>query len=143
MDLIKSADTTNARMAVNLINVVIEFINVNDINYLEADGVMTVFHFTDNRPLLKSVRNLGYFVKMLKENSDFISISNSAIINYKELRSYKHADKEVILKSGTKLFASRRDGQELNSRIKNNPLDNHEGKLFSMSSLFKRFFGRK
>jgi two-component system LytT family response regulator len=137
MELVKATDTSNARMAVNLVKGVIEFIDVAAINYLEADGVMTIFHFIDNRPVLKSVSSLGHFVKMLKDNSDFISISNSLTINYKELRSYKHSDKEVILKSGKILRASRRDGQELNSRIKTNPLDSN-----SSSGFFKRLFGR-
>jgi two-component system LytT family response regulator len=137
MELVKSTDTTNARMAVNLVKGVIEFIDVAAINYLEADGVMTIFHFIDNRPVLKSVSSLGHFVKMLKDNSDFISISNSLTINYKELHSYRHSDKEVVLKSGKILRASRRDGHELNSRIKANPLDSNSNPGF-----FKRLFGR-
>ncbi len=141
MDLIRATDTTDARMAVNVTGGAVEFIDVASINYLEADGVITIFHFTNRSTTLKATRNLGHYAKILTQNSNFISISSSLLINYKELHRYTHSDTTVILKNGQKLRASRRDGQELNSFMKDNPIAS-SANLSLFSRLFRRFFGK-
>jgi len=103
-------------MAVHLTQGVIEFINVEDIVYLEADGVTTRFCLAENKSLM-AARNLGQYEAFLTQHRNFFSISNSLLVNLDQMQRYDHAEKAVTMANGKVLYASRRGRQDLCNRL--------------------------
>lgn len=122
MELIRSSENQNQsrRLAITKIGGVIEFINIEDIIYLEADREITCFVLKGNQ-IIKASKNLGFYDHLLVNHHHFFSISNSYLINLEELRSYDHSQKVVVMSNGQQVYASRRGGQDLKNYISNNP----------------------
>lgn len=120
---------------------VIEFVEIDQILYLEADGVMTNFVFKD-KPLLKTMRNLGQYAQILQREHRFFSLSNSLVINLDQMLRYDHSEKVVKMSDGTVLYASRRGGQDLRNYINEQP-QNLEKSKNSLFSVFRKLFSGK
>lgn len=128
------------KMAVTRLGGVVEFVEINQILYLEAARDVTIF-VLKNKQQLTAYKNLGYYANILV-NHNFFSISSSLIINLNELKSYDHSQKLVLMANGTQLSASRRGGQDLKSYISQNP--NLEDKFRSKFMEFiKKLLGRR
>lgn len=128
------------KMAVTRLGGVVEFVEINQILYLEAARDVTIF-VLKNKQQLTAYKNLGYYANILV-NHNFFSISSSLIINLNELKSYDHSQKLVLMVNGTQLSASRRGGQDLKSYISQNP--NLEDKFRSKFMEFiKKLLGRR
>lgn len=120
MDLVRSPDNRNPRLAIHKIGGIIEFVQIDQIIYLEADREITTFVFKDGSTV-KAARSLGQYYQLLVNNHQFFSISNSLLINLDEMKSYNHAEKEVVLSNQKTLYASRRGGQDLKNHLSLNP----------------------
>ncbi|MCY7360427.1 MAG: LytTR family DNA-binding domain-containing protein [Rudanella sp.] len=111
MDLIRSPESRSNRLAVHQPGGLIEFIEIDQIQYLEADTVMTRFMMCDGR-LMRATRNIGQYTKLLQQHN-FFPISQSILLNLNQLKQYDHAEKALTLINGQVLYASRRGGQDL------------------------------
>jgi two-component system LytT family response regulator len=118
---------------------VVEFVEINQILYLEAARDVTIF-VLKNKQRLTASKNLGYYDNILV-NHNFFSISSSLIINLNELKSYDHSQKLVLMVNGIQLSASRRGGQDLKSYISQNP--NLEDKFRTkLMEFIRKFLGK-
>ncbi|MDI9859455.1 LytR/AlgR family response regulator transcription factor [Flectobacillus roseus] len=127
------------KMAVTKLGGVVEFVEINQILYLEAARDVTIF-VLKNKQRLTASKNLGYYDNILV-NHNFFSISSSLIINLNELKSYDHSQKLVLMVNGIQLSASRRGGQDLKSYISQNP--NLEDKFRTkLMEFIRKFFGK-
>jgi two-component system LytT family response regulator len=135
MDLIRCTENqSQSRLAITKIGGVIEFINIENIVFLEADREVTCFNLKGNQ-IIKASKNLGFYDHLLVNHHHFFSISNSYLINLEELRSYDHSQKLVVMSNGQQVYASRRGGQDLKNYISNNP------NLRKKSSFYERIKG--
>lgn len=140
MDLVRSPDNKNAKLAVHKIGGVISFVQIDQIIYLEADKEITRFIFKNGEEVI-AARNLGQYDQLLVNNHRFFSISNSILINLDELDSYDHSEKIVTMCNHKRLYASRRGGQDLKNYINLNvnPKENKSEILFkTLKNLFVR-----
>lgn len=64
------------RIAFHLIKGIVEFVQVDDIIYLEADGTLT-YVYLQNGNRLTAVKNLGHYSKLLLSGYSFFPISNA------------------------------------------------------------------
>ena len=111
MDLIRSPEPHSNRLAVHQPGGLIEFIEIDKIQYVEADTVMTRFMMCDGR-LMRATRNIGQYTKLLQQHN-FFPISQSILLNLNQLKLYDHTEKALTLINGQVLYTSRRGGQDL------------------------------
>ncbi len=111
MDLIRSPEPRSNRLALHQPGGLIEFIEIDQIQYIEADTVMTRFMMRDNR-LMRATRSIGQYTKLLQQHN-FFPISQAVLLNLNQLKKYDHAERTLTLISGQTLYASRRGGQDL------------------------------
>lgn len=94
----------------------IEFINVYDIVYCEAQGAYTRFVLTSGSGLLVS-KHLKEYEKLLK-NHHFMRVHNSYLINLKEVKKYIKSDGGYIfMKNNDTVNISRSRKEEFLSRM--------------------------
>ena len=141
LDLLRTPDSKINRLAVHLMGGVIEFIEIDQIVYLEADGVITNFILKD-KPPLKGARNLGQYVPILQRGHRFFSISNSLLVNLDQTIRYDHSEKTLRMSNGDVLYASRRGGQDLRNYLNEQQQTADESKN-TISSIFRKFFGKR
>lgn len=92
-----------------------EMIDQEEINYLQAWGNYTTIYLT-NREIVVS-KNLGEFEKILDE-SKFIRIHNSAVVQIKKIKKYIRGDGgQVVMADGKTLSVSRINKPKLLSLI--------------------------
>jgi two-component system, LytTR family, response regulator len=140
MDLVRSPDNKNSKLAVHKIGGVISFVQIDQIIYLEADKEVTRFVFKNGEEVI-AARNLGQYDQLLVNNHCFFSISNSLLINLDELDSYDHSEKIVTMSNLKRLYASRRGGQDLKNYINTN-LNLTTNKTETLVTMFKNMFVR-
>lgn len=138
MDLVRSPDNKNSKLAVHKIGGVISFVQIDQIVYLEADKEVTRFIFKNGEEVI-AARNLGQYDQLLVNNHRFFSISNSLLINLDELESYDHSEKIVTMSNQKRLYTSRRGGQDLKNYINKN-ISLSESKSDSLMNVFKNLF---
>lgn len=125
------------KIAFHLHNGVMEFIDVKEIKYLQADGVIS-YIFLENGEKLTVTKNLGYYKEMLISDYNFYLISNSLLVNMEYIHRYNHSQLLLTLKDGTKLFASKRYGKDFKNSLNTNKVKNQGKNPFS--SFFNRLF---
>ncbi len=116
LETLANNNNKSQRIAIHLVRGVIEFVDVNRIMYLKADGSMTKV-FLENNQQLYAAKNLGSYGNLLKRDYDFYSISNSIIVNLAYVKRYTHRTLTVELQHGVTLLASRRGGQDFKNII--------------------------
>jgi two-component system LytT family response regulator len=90
----------------------IEFIKINDIIYLEADGKYTVFYLIDGKEKVVS-KNLGEYEKILPSHY-FYRIHHKYIVNLREVATINKADGNYChLKDGKSLSIAKRRQEPL------------------------------
>jgi len=114
--------TKSTKIALYLHNGVIELFDINHINYLKADGVITYVFLKDGKKIV-TTKNLGFYKELLLMDYNFRLISNSILVNVDFIKRYNHRDHSIILCDGTVLWASKRFGKVLkDSLFKSNPV---------------------
>lgn len=142
LDRVSHTFTPNRkRIGINLIKGVVEMLEIDEILYLEADGVMTNV-YTIERPVLRAAKNLGFYGKLLMMDYNFFRISNQLLVNVDHVKTYDHRERAVYLSNGTSLVASRIGGRDFKEYL-SNPIRSagQNSSLLSsfFTSLFKRF----
>ena len=100
----------------------IKLINLNEIEFLEADGCYTIFHFI-NRTSMMTSKHLKSFESVLS-GDNFYRISRSYIINLDCIKLYnKQSGGKVTMGSGSTVIIPRRNKNEflkyLNTYLEN------------------------
>ncbi len=111
-----SPGTTSNKIAFHLHNGIIEFLHIDDIKYLQADGVIT-YIYLQNTTKLTATKNLGFYKEMLISDYNFHLISNSLLVNGDYIKRYDHRQLLVTLTDDTHLYASKRYGKEFKDQF--------------------------
>lgn len=125
------------KIAFHLYNGVIEFVNVQEIKYLQADGVIS-YIFLENGDKLTITKNLGFYKDMLIADYNFHLISNSLLVNHEFIKRYNHRELMVTLKDGSNIYASKRFGKEFKNSLNQNKTGNSLKNPLAI--LWKRWF---
>ncbi|MCU4175234.1 LytR/AlgR family response regulator transcription factor [Carboxylicivirga sp. N1Y90] len=112
------AQLPSNKMAFHLHSGVIEFVNISDVVYLKADGVVSYVYLKDNTKLT-ATRNIGFYKDMLVAECHFHPISNSLLVNQDYIKKYNHRELTVELENGTVLYASKRFGKDFKDQFAN------------------------
>ena len=118
------------KIALSLIKGVIEFVEISDIIWLQADGVVTHIFLADGTTLVAN-KNLGHYCALLTSEDYFFQISNSILVNLDYVKRYKHSDLSITLKNNIILYSSTRGGQDFKKFLEESKvyrkLDNSSG----------------
>lgn len=95
---------------------VIEFADLSDILYFEADENTCMIIRVEGEPL-HSTRHLGYYIDLLSGNPEFVQISKSCLVNATHVRRYDHREKTLVLRQGGTLVASHRFSKTLKEHL--------------------------
>jgi two-component system LytT family response regulator len=125
-----------SKIALHLHNGIVEFVNVEEIKYLEADGVVA-YVYLKSGDRLTTTRNLGYYKEMLMMDYNFYPISNSLLVNQEYILRYNHKELMLTLIDGTVLFASKRFGKSFKDNFTQRS-SNGNKVLKSVARLWKR-----
>ncbi len=109
----------NKRIAFHLPKGIVEFVEIKDVMWLEADGQVTKVKFKNGKQIT-AMRNLGHYSKLLLAEHDFFPISNKKILNLSYVKRYNHGELAVTLIDDTHLYASRRGGQDFKRYLNDN-----------------------
>ncbi len=116
--LLQTRNGSVEKMPVFLPKSVIEYIPWREIIYIEGEDNICRIYLADGRRL-NSVRHLGHYRQMLKDNPRFFQVSKSLVINLNHLIRYHALEQVVELACGFKVDASRRGGSALMNYLKN------------------------
>lgn len=98
----------------------IEFVNVSDIVYCEADKDTTHVFLNDGKKFT-ATRNLSHYARPLEVDFNFFRISDKQLVNLDFLKSYEHnKEYKLTLANNKTLYASRRGGQDLRQHLHDN-----------------------
>lgn len=100
------------KIAFHLYNGIVQMAGIDELMYMEADGVISKAHLSTGETLTVN-RNLGYYKDILIIDYKFIPLSNSILINRDYIKRYNHQTLKVTLTDNTELRVSRRRGKEL------------------------------
>jgi two-component system, LytTR family, response regulator len=96
----------------------LEFVNVHDIVYCQADNGVTIIVMKDKKSNFTARHPLIEYAKLLEAEYNFFRISDKELVNLDYLRGYSHhEDCKLQLTTGEELYASRRGGKELKLRL--------------------------
>lgn len=85
-----------------------DFIDVNEILWLQASNIYTIFYLSDQRQIVSS-QNLGSYESMLCDTGGFLRIHHSHIINFRHIVKIKRAKNlSVVMSDGKELDVSQR-----------------------------------
>ncbi len=104
------------KIAFYLHNGIVELLDINDILYLKADGVITIVYLTNGKYLTTN-RNLGFYKDLLIADFDFKQISNGLVVNNTYIKRYNHHELLLTLTTGENLHTSKRFGKELRDSL--------------------------
>jgi two-component system, LytTR family, response regulator len=94
----------------------VEFINVNDIIYCEANGSYTNFHFIGGRQLLVS-KHLKEYENLLME-CNFMRVHNSYLINLGEVKKFVKSDGGyIVMNNDITITISQKKREEFMERM--------------------------
>jgi two-component system LytT family response regulator len=119
LDLLGKSGGRSRRIAFHLPRGVIEFVQVDDIVVLEADGVVTYVRLS-NGTKFTAMKNLGHYSKLLTAEYDFFQISSDTVVNLDYVKRYNHSELTLTLTDGSHLIAARRGGQDFRRYLSEN-----------------------
>ena len=122
------------KITVHLHSGILQMISVDDLKYIEADGVVSKVHLKNGETITVN-RNLGYYKDLLILEHDFVPLSNSILLNREYIKRYNHQTLKITLTDNTELPVSRRRGKELKEM-----LGERQG-LSGMISTFMSIYG--
>ena len=132
LELLRGNMQAPKSLGIILVKGVIEFVELDDILYFEADE-NTCRVFQQSGTELHSTKPLGYYLDLLSGNPEFIQISKSCLVNAGHVKRYDHRTRELLLKDGRVLVASHRFSKVLRDRLME-----HQG----VRSIWNRLFGK-
>ena len=100
------------KIAFHLHSGILQMIPVDELKYLEADGVVSKVYLKSGETITVN-RNLGYYKDLLMLEHDFIPLSNRILLNREYVKRYNHQTLTITLTDNTELPVSRRRGKEL------------------------------
>ncbi|SFB57619.1 LytR/AlgR family response regulator transcription factor [Algoriphagus aquimarinus] len=92
----------------------IEYVDLDDILYLKAEGNYTRFHLEGEKQLLLS-KPIGYYKKRFEESNLFVRIHHSFLANSTKFLRYDKKEGFMILRNGEKISVSVRKSTSLNN----------------------------
>jgi two-component system LytT family response regulator len=104
------------KITVHLHSGILQMISVDDLKYIEADGVVSKVHLKSGETITVN-RNLGYYKDLLILEHDFVPLSNSILLNREYIKRYNHQTLKITLTDNTELPVSRRRGKELKEML--------------------------
>ena len=104
------------KITVHLHSGILQMISVNELKYIEADGVVSKVHLKNGETITVN-RNLGYYKDLLILEHDFVPLSNSILLNREYIKRYNHQTLKITLTDNTELPVSRRRGKELKEML--------------------------
>ncbi len=122
------------KITVHLHSGILQMISVNELKYIEADGVVSKVHLKNGETITVN-RNLGYYKDLLILEHDFVPLSNSILLNREYIKRYNHQTLKITLTDNAELPVSRRRGKELKEM-----LGERQG-LSGMISTFMSIYG--
>lgn len=104
----------------------LEFIPIEEISRLQADGPCTWIYLIGDRKILSS-KNLGEYQKVLPEynshfNHRFFRVHHSHVINLRYIQTFNRREKEVTLKDGSKIPVAQRRYPEFSEALRSQKL---------------------
>lgn len=127
----EQANVKSNKIAFHLHNGIVQMVNIDELKYMEADGVVSKAYLDNGEKLIVN-RNLGFYKEILMIEHAFIPISNSILINKEYIKRYNHQALKVTLHDDTELHVSRRRGKELREML-------NDKKSFSLLSVLDFF----
>ncbi len=128
------------RIAIHLVKGIIEFVEVADIIYLQADGAVTKVFLKDGQQLT-AMKNLGSYSKLLIADYQYFLISHSTLVNLDYVKRYNHAELTVYLSNGNSILASRRGGQDFKKFLTDNKSQFGKIENSSLGGFFRKMMG--
>ncbi len=116
MQLIQQDVATPEHIGILLTKGLIEFVATADISHISADINMASIHLNDGK-ILRSTKNLGYFISVLNTHHHFFQIHKSTLINIAYIQKYDPRERYVFLKDGNQLLVARRQSILLRERL--------------------------
>ena len=104
------------KITVHLHSGILQMISVDELKYIEADGVVSKVHLKNGETITVN-RNLGYYKDLLILEHDFVPLSNSILLNREYIKRYNHQTLKITLTDNTELPVSRRRGKELKEML--------------------------
>ncbi|MDX1684122.1 MAG: LytTR family DNA-binding domain-containing protein [Saprospiraceae bacterium] len=132
LELIKSNSVVPSTIGIVLPKGVIEFVEVSDILFFEADQSICRVHMLDGKTLT-SARHLGYYIELLNDNEDFEQSSKSHLVNLSHIKQYDHRERTIRFDNGEHLIASFRFSKAIRKRL----MDRQKGGGFLKTGLDK------
>ncbi|MFC5624486.1 LytR/AlgR family response regulator transcription factor [Algoriphagus winogradskyi] len=90
----------------------VEYVDLNDILYLKADGNYTEFHLEGGKKLLLS-KPIGHYKKRFEESNLFVRIHHSFLANATKFLRYDKKEGFMMLRNGDKISVSVRKSSTL------------------------------
>jgi two-component system LytT family response regulator len=139
LDILRKSGGRSRRIAFHLPRGVIEFVQVDDIVVLEADGVVAHVRLS-NGTKFTAMKNLGHYSKLLTAEYDFFQISGDTVVNLDYVKRYNHSELTLTLTDGSHLIAARRGGQDFRRYLSENKkygkVEEKDGLLRLLRGLF-------
>ena len=135
LQLIEGDVNKPSRVAVILPKNKIEYVEMNDLQYITADGNTSIFYLTENK--FHSTRHLGYYIDLFEENSSIVQINRSCVVNRSNVKNYQPTSREVTLTNGDVLTASFRASKKLKSALKQQSSSGFQMGLDKLRELFQ------
>ncbi len=129
------------RMAFHLLKGIVEFVAIDNIVRLEADGVVTHIHLIDGSKLT-AMKNLGHYSHLLTAEHNFFQISSDTVVNLEFVKRYNHAELALTLLDGSRVYASRRGGQDFRRYLSGNKHTSSMEEAKGLAGFLKRLFGK-
>ena len=116
LELIRSDSLSPKTIGIVLAKGVIEFVNVNDIVYIEADQTICRLYFSNGEKMTSS-KHLGYYIELLSDAQNFVQSSKSHLVNLNQIKQYDHRERTIRFNNGEHLIASFRYSKEIRKDI--------------------------
>ncbi len=129
------------RIAFHLLKGIVEFVAVDDIVRLEADGVVTHVHLKVGEKLT-AMKNLGHYSHLLTAEHNFFQISSDTVVNLEFVKRYNHAELALTLLDGSRVYASRRGGQDFRRYLSENKHPSSMEEAKGLAGFLKGLFGK-
>jgi two-component system LytT family response regulator len=119
INILKNENETTPYLTVHLANSQYRIVQIDDIIYVKAEGALSKFHLRGNE-VITAFRNLGKYRTLLELDHNFFSVSHNTTLNLDYLDFYNHKSKQIFLKGGIQINASRIYGSKLLDHLKSN-----------------------
>lgn len=103
-------------IAIHRTNGEVDFIEIDQIVYCQADGVISIIKLADGT-LINAMKNLGHYSKQLTFSSNFFRISHNIVLNLDFVKKYTSKESALKLKTGETVYASKKGNKELKRHL--------------------------